>query len=31
MKDIVKFDLKELEKLNGPFAKYILGSSYDLE
>lgn len=29
MKDIVKFDLKELEKSNTPFANYILGRSYE--
>lgn len=31
MKDIIKFDLSKLEKLNTPFANYILGRSYDLE
>ncbi len=31
MSDIIKFNLKELEKLNTPFSNYILGRSYDLE
>ena len=31
MSDIIKFNLKDLEKLNTPFANYILGRSYDLE
>ena len=31
MRDIIKFNLTELEKLNTPFANYILGRSYDLE
>lgn len=31
MNNIIKFNLTELEKLNTPFANYILGRSYDLE
>ena len=31
MSNIIRFDLKDLEKLNTPFANYILGRSYDLE
>ena len=31
MSSIIRFDLKDLEKLNTPFANYILGRSYDLE
>lgn len=29
--EVMKFDLKELEKINSGFAYYILGRSYDLE
>jgi TPR repeat protein len=31
MSNLIRFNLKELEKLNNPFANYILGRSYDLE
>ena len=31
MNNVIRFDLNELEKLNTPFANYILGRSYDLE